>query len=689
MGLYLSIDTGGTHTDIVLIDQDAHEVWTTKTPTTPEDLKQGVITGIRKVLADSGRKLSDVTRFVYGTTLVTNLIIEQAEMPVGLITTKNFRDILEIGRAYRNENIYDLAWQPPSPLVKRHSRFGIPERIDARGEIVEALDESETIAALNSLAEQGIESIAVCLLNAYVNPVHEQRIRDLAREHHPDIKVSLSSDIIREFREFERTSTTVVNAFVMLPLHEHLMGLEKTLIDDGLVTPPYIIRANGGIMTFGAARDMPIALTHSGPMGGIVGATSIAAASGHQNLITFDMGGTSSDVSLIANGKPTVTTKSQIAGYPVKLPTLDLATVGAGGGSIAWVDDAGALKVGPKSAGANPGPACYGLGGVNPTITDANLICGRLNPDYFLAGAEKLRFDLAESAVARLAEKIDLSVNEAALGILEIGEAHMINAIKLASVKRGLDPRGMALVAFGGAGPLHAARIAEELSVDQVIIPWAPGNLSALGMLDGDVQHDFVLSRISGLNDIDGDEIWSLLQDLIEDGARWLESEGVDAIQHRLIASVDLRYTGQSHELNLPLVSELGDETSVARLTEAFHQAHRQIYGYDMLESAVQLVNLRLSAVGVLASMSWPRSCGSDKPVRPQGERQVYMGGKSADLYATYRFEDLHAGSQISGPAIVEYTGSTLIMPPAWSGEVDEFRSIQMTKKTTNQGASI
>lgn len=680
MALFLSIDTGGTHTDIVLIDQDGNRVWTAKTPTTPGQLQQGVITGIHKVLDDSGRKLSEVTRFVYGTTLVTNLIIEQADMPVGLITTKNFRDILEIGRAYRNENIYDLNWHPPSPLVKRHSRFGVPERVSAQGDVIEALDEDATVRALDDLVEQGIESVAVCLLNAYVNPVHEQRIKALAGERHPQISISLSSDIIREFREFERTSTTVVNAYVMLPLHAHLMSLEKSLTGDGLATAPYIIRANGGIMSFGAARSMPIALTHSGPMGGIVGATSIATASGQQDLITFDMGGTSSDVSLIADGKPTVTTKSQIAGYPVKLPTLDLATVGAGGGSIAWIDDAGALKVGPKSAGANPGPACYGLGGIHPTITDANLVCGRLNPDYFLAGAEELRFDLAEKAVSELAEKIGLPSNQAALGILEIGEAHMINAIKLASVKRGLDPRGMALVAFGGAGPLHAARIAEELSVDRVIIPWAPGNLSALGMLDGDVRHDFVLSRITGLPEIGGEEIKSLVQKLIEEGGAWLESEGIDPAQHRLIASVDLRYMGQSHELNLPLLSDSDDDVSIASLTEAFHRAHERVYGYVMEESIVQLVNLRLSAVGALPPMVWPRSSPSDAAVQARDERMVYMGGDAAEPYPVYRFEDLQAQNRITGPAIVEYTGSTLIVPPTWNGVVDEFRCIQMTR---------
>lgn len=681
MTLYLSIDTGGTHTDIVLINQQSQQVSILKVPTTPETLRQGVVTGIRRILDDNDQKLSDVTRFVYGTTLVTNLIIEQAEMPVGLIATQNFRDILEIGRAYRSENIYDITWRPPPPLVPRHSRYGVPERVDARGRIVEPLDEAETVRVLGRLAEQGIESIAICLLNAYVNPVHEQRIQALAREHHPQIKISLSSEIIREFREFERTSTTVVNAFVMLPLHEHLLGLEQSLADEGLVTPPYIIRANGGIMTFGAAREMPIALTHSGPMGGIVGATSIAASSGHQNLISFDMGGTSCDVSLIADGKPTVTTKSQVAGYPVKLPTLDLITVGAGGGSIAWVDDGGALKVGPKSAGAHPGPACYGLGGLNPTITDANLLTGRLNPDYFLAGATKLRLDLAKTAIGKVAEVLDLPISDVALGIMEIGEAHMINAIKLASVKRGLDPRDMTLVAFGGAGPLHATQIADELAIEQVIIPWAPGNLSALGMLDGDVRHDFVLSRISGLSEIGAEEIRRHQRDLVAKGVAWLVSEGVDATRHRLIASVDLRYTGQSHELNLPLASDLDDDASVEALAAAFHQAHQRVYGYAMEDSPVQLVNLRLSAVGALQSMTWSRSPLSDKPVQPRGERRVDMKGFAAELYPVYRFDDLRAGSRVAGPAIIEYTGSTLILPPTWTAVADAFCNMQMSKQ--------
>ncbi len=680
MSLSLSIDTGGTHTDLVLIDDEAGRVATLKVPTTPHDLCAGVTNGIRRILDANGRRLSDVNRFVYGTTLVTNLIIEHADLPVGLITTRNFRDILEIGRAYRPEKLYDLRWHPPKPLVPRHARLGVPERIDARGAVVEPLDEAETRRVLRQLADQGVKSIAVCLLNAYVNPVHEQRIAELARAECPEVRTSLSSNIIREFREFERSSTTVVNAFVQLPLNDHLDTLEAALARDGLATRPFIIRANGGIMSFRAARDMPIALTHSGPMGGIVGAASIAAKSGIGDLITLDMGGTSTDVSLIADGKPVVTTQSSIADHPVKLPTLDLLTIGAGGGSIAWADPAGALKVGPKSAGATPGPACYGNGGTEPTITDANLVTGRLNPNYFLAGAERLQPDLAREAIGRLAKTVGLPPRETALGILEIAEAHMVNAIKLASIKRGLDPRDMTLVAFGGAGPLHAARLAEALDIRRVISPWAPGNLSALGMLDADIRHDFVLSRVTELDSMPPGALSDTLRELVEDGAAWLEREGVEAGRRKLIASADLRYTGQNHELNLPLTSRGNDDVDIRDLIEAFHRHHEQVFGYCVRERTIQLVNLRVAAIGGLDHAAWPTWEPANTPPRPVAERAVLSGSNAEEIHAVYRFDDLRPQHTLSGPAIVEYAGSTLLLPTGWRGTLDEFRNVHMTR---------
>ncbi|MCG8542958.1 MAG: hydantoinase/oxoprolinase family protein [Alphaproteobacteria bacterium] len=684
MSLFLSIDTGGTHTDVVLVDDDEERLLTLKVPTTPDDLRRGVADGIERILGAHDKTLPDVARLVYGTTLVTNLILQHGDVPVGLITTENFRDILEIGRAYRYENIYDLEWRAPKALVPRHRRIGVPERIDARGDVVAPLDEAKTREILGRLVADGVESVAICLLNAYVNPEHEQRIAAIAREAFPHLKLSLSSEIVREFREFERTSTTVVNAFVMKPLDDHLGDLETTLRDGGLGSSPYIMRANGGIMTFGAAREVPIALTHSGPMGGIVGAATIAAHCGLSDLITLDMGGTSTDVSLISNGKPVVTTKAQISGHPVKLPMLDLVTIGAGGGSIAWIDPGGRLKVGPQSAGANPGPACYGLGGENPTITDANLLVGHLNPDFFLGGARQLDASLAEAATARIAAQVGLSVVDTAFGIIRIGESHMVNAIKLASIKRGLDPRDMTLVAFGGAGPLHAVNLAAELDMQRVVIPCAPGNLSALGMLDADIRHDFVLSRIVDLQQLGTDELRDGLQGLVRRGAAWLAKEGMDGKEHCLLTTVDLRYAGQNYELNLPFSLDSDENAGLDALAQAFHAEHERVYGYAVPDDTVQLVNLRVSAIGALPAMRWRGAAATQTPPVPVAERTVRVDRDTRVTAPVFRFDDLFFGDRMAGPAIVEFTGSTLVVPSDWEAQADAHGNLHVTR----QGAS-
>ena len=399
MTLGIGVDTGGTHTDVVLVDPATAVFLTLKVATTPGDLGDGIVEGIARALVEAGRDPGEVGRLVYGTTVVTNLIVEGREGGVGLITTKGFRDVLAIARASRKENVYDIHWRPPRPLVSRRLRRGVPERVDHQGRVHLPLDEDATRDAIRSLAAAGVESLAICLLNAYANPVHEERIAEIAEEEAPNLTLSLSSRVVREFREYERTSTTAMNAFVARPLARHLRDLERRLADRGLTVPPAIMRSNGGLMTFRGAQSLPVALTHSGPMGGIVGGAAIAEACGIANAITLDMGGTSADVALIRDGRPLATTRGKLGAHAVLLPMLDLVTIGAGGGSVAWLDAGGSLKVGPRSAGAEPGPACYGQGGTEPTVTDANLVCGRLNDSYFLAGARRLRADLAERLI--------------------------------------------------------------------------------------------------------------------------------------------------------------------------------------------------------------------------------------------------------------------------------------------------
>lgn len=678
MGLLASIDTGGTHTDIVVVDTERSKLYTHKVPTTPGQLSDGVLDGLNDTLSDAAFSLADVSRLIYGTTLVTNIIIERDAVPVALITTHNFRDVLAMGRANRLDNIYDLRWRPTEPLVPRYLRFGVRERIASSGEIVEALDEQDVRERLAEIVKHGVDTVAICLINSYVNPVHESRIAEIARTEFPTLRVSVSSELMREFREYERTSTTVVNAFVMKPIDEHLGTLEKALHKAGLRSSAMIMRANGGVMSFGAAKKLPVALTHSGPMGGIIGSSIIANAFGNPDLITFDMGGTSSDVSLISNGKPTLTSRNTIAGLPVKLPTLDLVTVGAGGGSIAWIDSAGALKVGPKSAGAVPGPACYAKGGTNPTVTDANLLLGRLNPDWFLAGKGSLDVDLARKAVASIAGRLNLDVMEAALGILAISESHMVNAIKLTSIKRGVDPRGMTLVGFGGAGPLHAMALARELEIKKVIIPCAPGNMSALGMLSANLMHDFVQSSVRLLSDTSAEELEASIAHLLDAGAEWLDGEAHADMQSALFASVDLRYKGQSHELNLPVGSI--NDTIISELSDAFSKEHHRVYGYSMPEDPVELINLRVSAVGYLSKPNWSRTPDAAFS-GVQSERDVWFDASGPVKVPVYRAEGLSEDREIEGPVVIEFTGSTFVAPSDWSIRCDTYGHLHATYK--------
>lgn len=666
MGVLVSVDTGGTHTDIVVIDRATGSLYVRKVPTTPGRLSDGVLEGVTSALARNNLEIRDVERLVYGTTLVTNIIIEREAVPVGLITTENFRDVLAIGRAYRNENIYDLRWRPAEPLVPRHLRRGVRERIDSRGNILTPLDEAAVREALQAIVSAGVDTVAICLINSYANPEHEQRIAEIARAEHPHLRLSVSSDILREFREYERTSTTVANAFVMRPIEEHLTSLEQALKDAGLNAAPYIMRANGGVMGFGSAKKSPVALVHSGPMGGIIGAAVISNSTGAGDLITLDMGGTSTDVALISGGKPRKTTHSTVAGMPVKLPTLDLVTVGAGGGSIAWLDGAGALKVGPKSAGANPGPACYGKGGTQPTITDANLLLGRLNPEWFLAGAGRLDVDLARAAVQALADKLGIGLIETALGIVAIGESHMANATKIASVKQGVDPRNMTLVGFGGAGPLHTLSLARQMDMRKAIIPCAPGNMSALGMLTADVTHDFTRSVVKDLDALEPGELSAKVAELTADGSAWLDGEATPETEALLLPSVDMRYRGQSYELSLPLL----DPEAPGAMAAAFHAEHERIYGYAMRGEAVQITNVRLSAVGHLADGTWQRR-HIPELAGCRGQRDVWFDASGPVKASVWRADGLRTDEELCGPAVMEFDGSTFIVPPGWTVRCD------------------
>lgn len=673
----IGIDTGGTHTDLVLAGPGM--LRTLKLPTTPHDLNDGIVAGLQQILWDAGVAARDVGRFVYASTFVTNLIVEGRERRLGLIGTDGFRDVLEIGRASRKPDVYDIQWRPPAPLVPRYLRHTVVERMDHLGRVVVALDEASVLAALHRLADLGVESMAVCLLHAYVNPAHERRIAVLALQACPDIDVSLSCDVVREFREYERTSTTCINAFIKRPIREHLTSLEQRIRAIGIEAVPFIMQGNGGICTFSAATRLPVSVTHSGVMGGIVGATALALGCGIEDIITLDMGGTSADVALVSGGKPVLANRSSVGAHPLIVPTLDMVTIGAGGGSIAWAESRSAMRVGPRSAGSVPGPACYGQAGNQATVTDANLYCGRLNAAYFLAGARPLYPDLAQAAMVRLGQELGITTDAAALGIIAIAEAHMANAVKLVSVERGLDPRDFTLVAFGGAGALHAVQLAEALAIERILIPPAPGNLSAMGLICADVRHDLTRTHVADLDTLDVQQVQVLYRQLLDEAAQLLDEDAVAMARRQFTLSADVRYQGQNYHLNLPL-SELGLQQGLGDLATLFHAQHQRVYGYRLADRSLQLVNTRVTATGSNPPAHWPQVHNTPATQEAAQSRQILLGNGERVLAPVHRMLALPPNFTLAGPAIVEYPGATLYLAPGWSCRLDATQSAHLVR---------
>lgn len=681
MTIEIGIDTGGTHTDVILVDRKRDIFHTLKVPTTPENLSNGILNGVEKILARADLPFDEVEHFVYGTTYVTNVIVEKQTVDIGMITTQGFRDILALGRAHRNENIYDINWRPQPAVVPRRHCLTVRERINALGEIEVPLDETSARQALADLIGAGIRTVAVCLLHSYINPEHEQRLKQIAQEEFPELAVTISSEIVREFREYERASTTAINAYVMRAMRDHLDDLAATLSRRGIPGQPYIMRGNGGIMSFTRGKEVPVAITHSGPVAGIVGARLLASRAGFENIVTFDMGGTSSDIALLSAGDTGVTTRSKLAGYPVLLPVIDLVTIGAGGGSIAHLDTGGRLQVGPSSAGSVPGPMCYDQGGTNLTITDANLFTGRLNKDYFLAGARKINAGKTIQGLTDLSDRLGLTPVDAALGIIEIAESHMTNAIKLVSVQRGLDPRDFTLVAFGGAGPLHGASLADALGMRSVLIPPAPGNVSASGLLCAEVRQDAVRTVVKPLRSLPAEFLEETVSDLLDEVGTKLRGDGVSAQEQEAILSADMRYVGQSHDINIA-VSEHGFQAAgIDDLIDRFVARHQQLFGYTIAERDFELVNIRVTAFGKNPGLPWPSREPATSEPTPIGTRLVThrSEGKPSE-WPIYRFESLGVGSSFDGPAIVEYPGSTLVVPPGWSVLYDSLMNAVLSK---------
>lgn len=659
----IGIDVGGTFTDIVIFDGETWRI--DKVPTTPDDQSRAIVDALHRL------GVPPETPIVHGTTVATNALLERRGARTALITTQGFRDVLAIGRQHR-PHLYRLAQHRPPPLVPDEWRLEVPERVGADGRVLEPLDEEAVRRLAARLAESDRESVAVVLLFSFLDNRHEQRIAEIVREYAPDLPLSLSSEILPEYREYERTTTTVVNAYVRPPVHRYLTRLAQGVGE----RPLWLMQSNGGIISVEQAAHHAARLLLSGPAGGVVGAfhlAQIAMETNSPRIITLDMGGTSTDVALCPGDIPT-TTETEIDGVPIRLPMLDIHTVGAGGGSLARLDEGGALRVGPQSAGALPGPVCYGRGGTIPTVTDANLVAGRLDAAHFLGGRGDIRPDVAaaRAALAALGEQLGLSPEAAALGVLRVANATMERAVRRVSVERGYDPREYVLVPFGGAGPLHACELAETLGIRRVMVPPTPGVLSALGLLLANLTSDHVHAVLADAEALHHDDtpVRHALAEALARVEAHLAAQGIHT--PRLHAWLDMRYRGQSYELAVPLTLPYNRE-HLAQAVVAFHATHQQRYGYAMPSESVEVVAVRVRGVGHVPRPTMPQLPPATTPVEAAciGRKPVWFTPEAPHEAALYARAKLQPGHQFSGPAIVVQFDSTVVVPPGWQAHVD------------------
>ncbi|WP_030894419.1 hydantoinase/oxoprolinase family protein [Streptomyces sp. NRRL F-5053] len=683
MTLRIGVDTGGTFTDVVAFDEETGALHVRKVSSTPQDPGLAIVEGLDQILEQiGGRSPADVGYFAHGTTVGTNALLTHRGARTGVVTTRGFRDLLELGRG-RRPRLYDLQADKPAPFAPRDLRLEVTERVRHDGSIETPLDEDEVRAAARTLREAGVESVAVCLLYSFLRPEHEQRIGEILREELPGAHLSLSSRVLPEFREYERLSTVVTNAYVGPVVAEYLAKLRQRLAERGLAAVPHVTQSNGGIIPFEAAEELPVRMVLSGPSTGVVGAAGLCAAAGHPDLITFDMGGTSSDVSLVRNGVPKVTTGMELDGRPVRTPMLDIHTVGAGGGSLARVDAGGHLKVGPASAGADPGPACYGKASdtAEPTVTDADIVVHTLNPVHLLDGRMPVDEQAARAAVGRIAERIGLGVEETAHGILRVVTANMARAIRVISVQRGYDPRDYTLVPFGGAGPLHASQLARELGMRTVLVPPTPGAQSALGLLMTDVRADFSRTRIQRLTDDPertAGQLGALWAELEDEAAAWFDAERIPEADRGLERTAELRYAGQNHEIPVPVPAGPLDAAALAGVLETFAAEHRRLYGYDAPDEPVEAVTVRLQAVGAVPQAKLPREepAGEDASASLTGHREMHLQGEGFVSVPVHRRADLRPGNRVTGPAVVEQMDTTTVLLPGDVLTVDDHSNL-------------
>ena len=685
----VGIDIGGTFTDIVFLNSEGR-LFTKKVPSSVDNYARAIVEGMAEVFDEASITPKDIRELRHGTTVASNAILELKGARVGLITSAGFRDVLEI-RTLRMPRLYDLAWEKPPSLVERYLRQVVDERINANGVIERRPQRSEVEQVVRRLLDEKVEAIAICLINAYANPDNERFVEQIVKEMAPDLPLCISADVLPEMKEYERTSTTVINAYVLPVVGTYLTALRKGLDGDGISAPIYLMQSNGGLTTSETASKLPMHIIESGPAGGVIGSQAISKASGLENVITFDMGGTTAKTSMIARGQVTRALDMQVgggimhgsrlmtgAGYALKVPAIDLAEVGAGGGSILSIDAGGSLRAGPESAGASPGPVCYDAGGENPTITDANIILGYLNPNHLVGGAVKLNKEKATTVFKeKIAEPLGLPLEEAAYGAHLISASNMIRAIKAVSTERGRNPQNYSLFAFGGNGPLFASGMADAIGIKQVIVPPSPGLFSSFGLLYADVEHHYSRTFRRLLTDADPQELTAAWEGLAKEAIDELNKEGFSDASAVIERSASLHYKGQIYELSVPAPSGNFDAKKLAELSESFGQEHEIVYGHRAgPEEPVELVNIAVIGRGIPDSSRVPEKLYADEASRPVDSFRKAYFGKIHGWIETPVLARADLQKKISGPAIVEEYDATCLIPPQAEAHMDSFGNI-------------
>ena len=676
----IGVDVGGTFTDLIVTDSETRETAIHKVPTTPDDPSEGAAAGIATLCARSGTAPGAVAHVFHGTTISTNAVLEHDGAESGMITSAGYRDIIHIGRHQRPQNysiMQDIPWQA-RPLVRRRHRLAVRERrAPPDGAVLEPLDEDGVREAARALRAQGVEAVAICFLFSYIDPAHEERARAIVLEEWPEAFVTTSARVAPQFREFERFTTAAMNAFIGPKVRGYVRRFEGRLAEAGVAGDLHIMGSNGGVATAAMVADLPVITLMSGPAAGVLGGAWAAGLSGRARLITFDMGGTSADIGIAIDGRfgEATARDTWIGGYPVLVPMIDIATIGAGGGSIARIDAGGAFKVGPESAGSRPGPACYGRGGTRPTVTDANLVLGRLDAGSFLGGEMALAPARAEAAIAGLAEALGIDAHEAAEGVLTIVNSNMANAIRSKTVQKGLDPRDFALVAFGGAGPLHGAEVAAMLEIPEVVVPPHPGITSAAGLLTTDLKYDQIKTAFQVKGVVDAARLDRDFARLDAELRAQYAAAGLGAAAVETRRAGDLRYVGQGYELRVPFPPGRLDEAGLEKVWEAFHEAHAREYGHHFADSPIEIVNVRITGTGRMPKIAPPPEpgAGSLEAAKTRTARSVFRANGALESRETtfYRRDALPAEAPFAGPAVVVQKDATTVVPPGWSARLD------------------